>query len=348
MNEEAKRKDAEILGLAGSALLITVGVAVAAKIAGVLIAPGARGNFGEKAVVLVETLSGALAYTLTALLVALVCAASFELARTRAVNVIARGSVVAITGLIVALASPAVVERLSTLPSLALGVVTSLAVLVAGLVVLRTRRMRAIGAVLALFSTAGLLRVIAYEMSAASYEHLSVGLHNGAKVLATVSVTAQSVGILIAAAWIGTRSRWKGRVLANAAILVAFGLTWLAARGGDSPSALESVLRTSLPAAASITPQPYFLGSIAAFLVPASILLSGVVLALVEESPLVVAPLALVLLSNGIFDVPLHAMLATAGAQWAMLVLTAEAQRSGVQQPMSAPTVPPIEYSGMQ
>lgn len=344
----AKRKDAEILGLAGSALLITVGVAVAAKIAGVLIAPGARGNFGEKAVVLVETLSGALAYTLTALLVALVCAASFELARTRAVNVIARGSVVAITGLIVALASPAVVERLSTLPSLALGVVTSLAVLVAGLVVLRAHRMRAIGAVLALFSTAGLLRVIAYEMSAASYEHLSVGLHNGAKVLATVSVTAQSVGILIAAAWIGTRSRWKGRVLANAAILVAFGLTWLAARGGDSPSALESVLRTSLPAAASITPQPYFLGSIAAFLVPASILLSAVVLALAEESPLVVAPLALVLLSNGIFDVPLHAMLATAGAQWAMLALTTEAQRSGVQQPMSAPTVPPIEYSGMQ
>jgi hypothetical protein len=342
LNAEAKAKPApsaaDSLGLAGSALLITTGVAVAAKIAGVLVAPGARGVFGEKAVVLVETLSGAFAYTLTALLVALVCAASFELARTRAVNVIARGTVVAITGLIVALASPAVVERLSTLPSLALAVVTSVVVLVSGLVVLRAHRMRAMGAVLALFSTAGLVRVIAYEMSAASFEHMSLGLHNGARVLATISVTAQSIGILIAAAWIGTRSRWKGRILANSAILIAFGLTWLAARGGEDPSSLESVLRTSLPAAASITPQPYFLGSIAAFLVPASILLAGVVLVLREEPPLTVAPLALTLLSNGIFDVPLHAMLATAGAQWAMLALVNEVQRSGVQQPISAPT----------
>ena len=341
------------MAFAGSALLMTIGVAVAAKIAGVLIAPGARGVFGEKAVVLVETLTGALAYTLIALLVALVCAASFELARTRAVNAIARGSVVAITGLIVALASPAVVERLATLPSLALAVVTSLAVLVSGLVVLKAHRMRAIGVVLTLFSTAGLLRVIAYEVSGSSFERASVALHTTAKVLATISVTSQSIGILIAAAWIGTRSRWKGRILANSAILVAFGLTWLAARGGDDPSSLESMLRTSLPAAASITPQPYFLGSIAAFLVPASILLAGVVLALREESPLIIAPLALTLLSNGIFDVPLHALLATAGAQWAMLALAesdgrAGAQRSGVQQPMSAPTVPPIEYSPKQ
>ncbi len=100
------------------------------------------------------------------------------------------------------------------------------------------------------------------------------------------------------------------------------------------------MLRTSLPYAASITPQPYFLGSIAAFLVPATIFLAGVVLALREESPLVVTPLALALLSNGIFDVPMHAMLATAGAQWALLALSQpqRPQRSGVQQPISAPS----------
>lgn len=317
---------------------MTTGVAVAAKVAGVLVAPGARGVLGARAVDWVETISGGLSYTLIALLVALVCSASFELARTRSLNVIARGTVVAITGLIVAIASPAVVERLSTVPLLALAVVTSFVVLVSGLVVLRAHKMRAIGAVLALLSTAGLLRVIAYEMSAASYEHTSVGLHDGARVLATVSVTAEALGVLIAAAWIGTRSRWKGRILANAAILVAFAVTWLAARGGEEPSSVESMLRTSLPAAAAITPAPYILGSIAAFLVPASILLAGIVLALREESPLIVTPVALLLLSNGVFDVPLHALLATAGAEWAMLALAAsfDGQRSGVQQPISA------------
>ncbi len=193
------------MGLAGSALLITTGVAVAAKIAGVLIAPGARGVFGEKSVVLVETLSGAFGYTLIGLLVALICAASFELARSRAIHVVARGSIVALTGLIVALASPAVVERLPTLPSLALAVVTSVVVFIAGLVVLRAHRMRAIGAVLVLLSSAALIRVIAYQMSAASFEQVSVRLHDGARILATISVTAQSVAVLIAAAWIGTR-----------------------------------------------------------------------------------------------------------------------------------------------
>lgn len=345
---EKARGAGDATALAGSALLITTGVAVAAKIAGVLVAPGARGLFGQRAMVLVEALSGTLAYTLTALLVALVCAACFDLARARPIHVIARGTAVAITGLIIALASPAAVERLATLPLLALGVITSLVVLVAGLVVMRSPRLRATAAVLVLLSTAGLLRVLAYEMWGASAEHLSVPLANGARAVATISVTAQSIGVLVAAAWVGTRARWKGRILANAAILLAFALTWLAARGGDDPSSLESILRISLPAASAITPQPYLLGSIAAFLVPASVLLGGVLLALREESPINVAPLALVLLSNGIFDVPLHALLATTGALWAMLALASEDQRSGVQQPMSEPTVPPIEYKPMQ
>jgi len=37
--------------------------------------------------------------------------------------------------------------------------------------------------------------------------------------------------------------------------------------------------------------------------------------------PAVVATLALALLSHGAFDVPLHALLVTAAAQWAMLAM---------------------------
>ncbi|MBX3232967.1 MAG: hypothetical protein KIT84_11705 [Labilithrix sp.] len=338
MDEADQRAE---VGLAASALVMTSAVAIAAKLAGVVIAPGARGIFGEREVVLVETIAGTLAYTLAGLLVALICAASFELARAKTVHVATRGSVVAVSGLVVALASPAVVERLPTLPSLALAVITSFAVVVAGLTVFRAPRTRAIGGVLALLAFGGLCRALAWETSAASFERGSMGLHDVARVLATIAVGTQALAALVAAGWIGTRSRWRGRVLANAAILAAFLVTWLAARGADSPSAFESVLRTSLPAAAAVTPAPYVLGSIAVFLVPASIFLALVLLFLREEPPLVTAPIGLVLLSSGVLDVPLHALLATAGAEWALLALaTVERQRSGVQQPMSEPSLP--------
>jgi hypothetical protein len=317
------------IGLAGSALLLTTAVAVGAKIAGVVIGPGARGVLGERAVVLVETAAGALAYTLTALLVALVCAASFELARNRTLHSFVRGGVVAMSGLIVALASPAVVQRLDPGPSLALSLVTSSVVLIAGGAVVRTRKTRAVGGVLLLLSTGALFRVIAYEAAAFAFERASMGLLTAGRVISTLSILVQSLAVLVGAAWIGTRARWKGRILANSAILVAFAITWLAARGADDPSAIESILRFSLPAAAAITPQPYMLASIAAFMVPASVLLAGVVLVLTEESPLLLAPIALALVTNGIFDVPLHALLALAGSQWALLSV-AEDQRSGV------------------
>jgi hypothetical protein len=313
-------------GWAGGALVLTATVAIAAKIVGVIIAPGARGVAGESTGNFLETLSGAFAYTLTALLVALVCGASFELARTRHVNVVARGMVVAVSGLIVALASPAVVERLSTLPSLALAVVTSLIALLAGAVVLRSAETRALGGMLTMLALCGLLRVVAWETCSVAVDRGSTSLLETARGLATAAVGLQAVATLLAAAWIGTRSKWRGRILANLAILVAFGITWLAARTTDSASTIESILRTALPAAAGMPP-PYLLQSIAAFLVPASILLAGAALLQPRQSPAIVVALALALLSNGAFDVPLHALLITTSAEWAMLAMADERTR---------------------
>jgi hypothetical protein len=311
------------MGWAGSALVLTSVVAIVAKIVGVVIAPGSRGVLSGKTVNVVETLSGALAYTLTALLVALVCAASFELARARRVHVLARGGVVAASGLIVALASPAVVERLSTVPSLALSVLTSLAALVAGVVVIRAPQTRAVGGILALFALSSLVRVVAWETAAVSFDRGNHSMLDFARSFATAAIGLQAIATLLAAAWIGTRSKWRGRILANVAIFVAFGITWLAARASDSPSSLEALLRASLPASAGL-PSPFLLGSIAVFLVPASILLAGVALLQRGQPPAVVASLALVLLSGGLFDVPLHALLVLAGAQWAMLAMSDE------------------------
>jgi hypothetical protein len=306
------------IGWAGSALILTTIVAIGAKIVGVIVAPGARGVAGEEMVNFLETSSGSLAYTLTALLVALVCSASFELARVRTLSALVRGGVVAVSGLVVALASPAVVERLSTLPSVALALVTSIIALVAGVVVVRTPQTRAVGSVLALLALCGLLRIVAWETAAVAFDRLNRSMLDVARGIATAAVALQAIAVMIAAAWVGTRSKWRGRVLANASVVVAFGVTWLAAQATDAPSAIEAVLRASLPAAAG-TPPPYLLGAIAAFLVPASILLAGAALLQPGQPPAIVAPLALALLSHGAFDVPLHALLITTSAQWAML-----------------------------
>ena len=319
METESPGSSRTTVGWAGGALILTAIVAIAAKTLGVVVAPGSRGVLSGKGVNAVDIASGTLAYTLVALLVALVCGASFELARARRVNVFARGGVVAVSGLIVALASPAVVERLNTVPALALAVITSLAALVSGVVVIRAPQTRVIGAILALLAICGLLRVVVWETSAVSFDRASHQMHAVARGFATAAVGLEAFAALLAAAWIGTRSKWRGRVLANVTILLALGIAWLASRSSSSPSAIEAVLRTSLPAAAGL-PSPYLLGSIAMFLVPAMILLAGVAL-LQPAQPAVTAALALALLSHGRFDVPLHALLITAAAQWAMLAM---------------------------
>lgn len=314
------------VGWAGSALLLTASVAVVAKIAGVILAPAARGLFASSTVNLVDTASGAFAYTLTALLVALVAGASFELARTTTLSMLSRGSFIVATGLVVALASPAVIERLSAPPSVLLAIVSSAVALATGVVVMREPETRAVGTVLVLLAFCGMCRMTAWATAAMFVERgsPSIALARG---FATGAVGLQAIAALLAAAWIGTRSKWRGRLLANIAIVVAFAATWIAERGSDSPSAIEAVLRVTLPTAAGL-PSPYHLGSIASFLLPASILLGAVALLQPGRRAVIVA-LSLALLSNGSFDVPLQALLVTTSAQWALLAMLAD-RKEGV------------------
>ena len=122
------RESSTSIAWASGALLLTVIVGAAAKILGVLVAPGMRGIASERAMVATETVSATLGYTFAALLVALICGGSFELARARRIHVASRGTVVAISGLIVALASPAVVQRLHPMAAIMLAVVASVEV----------------------------------------------------------------------------------------------------------------------------------------------------------------------------------------------------------------------------
>jgi hypothetical protein len=322
-SQESSRPSASI-AWAGGALVLTTVVGALAKVFGVLVAPGMRGIASQRAMEIADGLSSTFSYTFAALLIALICGGSFELARSRKIGVVSRGGVVAVSGLLVALASPAVLQRLHTAAALALALVASVLAMIASASTLRVAQTRAVGALLALLSLSGLLRPIAWELTALAGEHASLGLYHAGRTLATITIAVQAFATLLAAAWLGTRSRWRGRMLANGAIVVAFAITYLAARdSGDTPSTLEAVLRGSLSQASGL-PMPYALGSIAAFLVPATILLALVAVVQRAQPPAVLAAMGLALLSQGAFDVPLHALAIAAAGQWAMLAMNDE------------------------
>ncbi len=306
---------------AGGALVLTAVVGALAKVFGVLIVPGMRGIASQRSMEITEGLSATFSYTFAALLIALVCAGSFELARVRKIGVGSRSGVVAISGLVVALASPAVMHRIHTMAALALALVASVLAMIASASTVRVAHTRAVGALLALVALSGLLRPIAWELTALAGERASLGLYHAGRGVATLTIAIQAFATLLAAAWLGTRSRWRGRMLANAAIVVAFAITYLAAReSGDTPSTVEAVLHGSLSQSSGL-PVPYALTSIAAFLVPATILLALVALVQRAQPLAVLAAIGLALLSHGAFDVPLQALAIAAASQWAMLAM---------------------------
>jgi hypothetical protein len=66
-------------------------------------------------------------------------------------------------------------------------------------------------------------------------------------------------------------------------------------------------------------PPPYGLDAVATFLVPASLLLALASVAQPKQVVVIVATMALALVSRGAFDAPLRALCAVAASQWAAL-----------------------------
>lgn len=307
------------LAWADSALILTAIVAALAKVAGVLIVPGMRGVASQAAIDNVELASSTLSYATLALFVALAATGSFLLAREARVGLGTRATVIALTGLELALASPAAVSRLHTLATLMLAIMTSLLALVAAAGSMRTPHTRMLAVVMTTLAASGLMRPVSWEMTAFAADRANVTLFQAGYVLAGAAVVAFALATLLAAAWIGTRSPWRGRLLANVAIGLALALTYLAARETNGErSAFEAILRASL-LHATAGALPSTLITIAAFLQPASILLALVVLLQKAPPPAVKAVFAFALLSGGGFDVPLQAMAIAAASVWLLL-----------------------------
>jgi hypothetical protein len=305
-------------------LRTTAVVAFFAALMGVIIAPGLRGLAKDRVVNASNRLAWTLAYVMSGLLVALIVTATLELSRKARVYSVWKGISASAAGLAVALAAPALLLPLPTLVAAALAVVTSVAVFAGAVPALRAKHTRAVAAVMLSLAAAGLLRIVAWNLARIAGDQANTSLYAMARGVATGALVLEALGQMVAAAWLGTRSRFFGQALSSLAVVLAWGLTFSAARGAHATaSSWEAAAHIAL-ATASGLPQPFGPNGLVVFLLAGSILLAGVAALQQKQVLAVVAALSLSLIGRGAFDVPLHALAAAAAALWITIAVTDE------------------------
>jgi len=303
-------------------LRLTALASVLAAALGIVIAPGLRGVAADAVVERINRVAWTLAYFMCALLVTAILLATLDLVRASRIHGVTRAAAIGAAGGVVALSAPALMHPLPPSVSLALSVAACVASLAAAWESARSHHTRAVALILAAFSFAAIGRVVSWEMARVAGEQGRQGLYSLSRGIATGAVLVEALGQMLAAAWIGTRSRFLGQALASLAVAGAFLLTWNVARGAsDLAAPWQSALHVALGGAPGL-PAPFGMNALAVFLVVASILLALVAAVQPRQVAAVVVALALGLLGRGAFDVPLRALSATAGALWLMVAVT--------------------------
>ena len=301
---------------------IAAGLAVASAILSRIVAPGLRGNAGEGIVVFWDRAAAIAATAMCGFVIAAAAGGVYELARRPRVVSFAKIGTVCGVAVVLALVLPSIGRRLPVVPTIILAVASSAVAACGAAYGLRAPHTRAVAVVLGAFALAALTRLGAWELAVIAGDHASERLYGWSRGVATVAVLIETVGQLVAAAWLGTRTRYVGQLLSSLAVGVAFLLTWGAAQGvhgGADP--WEAVLHTALADAAGLPP-PYGLSAIATFLVSSSVLFALLAVAQWRQIPAVTSALALALVGRGAFDAPLRGLSAVAAGVWLMLAVT--------------------------
>jgi hypothetical protein len=293
--------------------------AVAAGTMGLIVAPGVRGNASEAVVVAIDRTAAALTYFSVELLVTVLLWGALELARARSVGIFARVALIGGGAAVIAMSAPGLRERLPPAYAVLIAAAATVATIAGGYVSARAPHTRALAGVLFMLAFAALARLGAWELATAAGDRASVQLFGVSRGLATTGVLFEAAAQMLAVTWLGTRNRSAGQLASTAALIAAIVVTWAVARGMQSAPALwQVVLRTALADAPGV-PAPYGLDAVATFLVPASLLLALASAAQPKQVVVVVATMALALVSRGAFDAPLRALCAVAAAQWVAL-----------------------------
>lgn len=317
----------------GSALRAVALVGVAATVAGVFIAPGVRGNAREWVVDVWDRASATLAYAFALLGLTFVSFGLYEYSRERRASAWARSFAFMTTIAIVALIVLACRHPLSALYGPLAPLLAFLAtwrVIASASGAIRSEPTRALGIVLLTLGFASLARLSAWELASVAGERSNVALYTLGRGAATIGVVLEGGAQLVAAAWIGSRSRVAGQWLASSAVCIAFVLTWGSAEGGGSGAPLwQTVLHTALADAQGL-PASFGLGAIATFLIPAGALLALVAALQPRVPSALAAAFAFALLSHGALDAPFRALAGVVAAQWAVLLALQLANRAPI------------------
>ncbi len=320
--QSAPRRAPPLSPLPSAAWLLRTGAFVAgiAGIMGVIVAPGVRGNASEAIVVAMDRVSGAFAFFLLLVLIALAVWGALELLRAREVVVPVRVAMVGGAAIVVAMSSPGLRDRVPAGFAVLIAAAAAITALAASYASARRPHTRAAAGVLFVFAFAAIARLGAWELAMRAGDTASVKMFAVGRGLATAGVLLEAGGQLLAVTWLGTRSRGAGQLGSSAALVGAFVLTWGVARGVHSGAALwQAVLHTALADAPGVPPPLFGLDALATFLVPASLLLALVTAAQPGQVVAMVATMALALVSRGAFDAPLRALCAIVAAHWAVL-----------------------------
>jgi len=295
---------------------------VVAAVLGRIIAPGLRGNASENVVVFWDRAAAVSSYAMSCILIAALLVGLFEVSRRPKLGFGVRIATVISVGIVVATVLPAFQRRLPLALAVLMSIATSSLAISAALNSLRSAHTRAVGAVLGFFGLAALVRLFAWELAVVAGDHASANMYGWSRVAATGAVVFEGVGQVIAAAWLGTRTRLLGQIMSSVAVAAAFVVTWGAARGAlPGAEVWQAVLHTSLGEAVGAPPS-YGLGAIATFLVASSILFAIAAVLQRRQVVTITSALALALIGRGAYDAPLRALAAAAAAVWMMLAFS--------------------------
>ena len=311
---------------AGWLLRATALAAVLAGVMGVVVAPGVRGNAGQAVVDWVERGAATSSYFLLMALLAIVGWGAVELVRDHDAEVAPRFLMVGSTAGVVALVVLGVVlrDRRAEATTILQAASTTVCVIAGAYASARAPHTRAAAGVLIALAFAAIVRLGAWELAKSASERADVMSYSVSRGLATAGILLEASGVLVAVAWLGTRSKLTGQVGSLAALVLAVMVTVGVARGVHSGAApWQAVLHTALADAPGIPP-PFRLDAVATFLVPASLLLALVSASQPQQVAAMVSAVALALVSQGSFDAPLRALCAVAAAQWAALAAADE------------------------
>src|SRR5579871_516300 len=189
-------------GVSGAWLLRAAAiVAVAAGAMGVVVAPGVRGNAGERVVVLADRAASSLSTFLLLLLVALSLWGAVELVRARTLLPVFRVALIGASLGVVVLSAIGMRDRLPAPFAVVVCSAAAVGAIAGASAAVVTPHTRALAGVLLVLALAAIARLGAWEFATAASERASISLYGVSRGFSTAGVLLEASAQIVAVTW---------------------------------------------------------------------------------------------------------------------------------------------------